>query len=153
MRVFRLSRKKYANSLSGYGAALNGQRWNSKGTELVYTAESRALACSEVAVHLPLALLPVDYHMVEINIPKSVTIEEAKDLPEGWNAIPHRPVSQFIGDDFVLENQAAVLKVPSVVIAGDFNYLLNPAHAHFKRIKIVKAEPFPFDRRLVRTLR
>ncbi|MCA1762446.1 MAG: RES family NAD+ phosphorylase, partial [Flavobacteriales bacterium] len=89
MKVFRLSREKYAHTLSGYGAALHGQRWNSKGTEVVYTAESRALAFSEVAVHISLALLPADYRMVEIDIPNSVSIREIsrKTLPQGWDAI------------------------------------------------------------------
>ena len=41
-----------------------------------------------------------------------------------------------------------VLKVPSVVVPGDFNYLLNPAHAEFYKVKIKSVEPFNFDERL-----
>ncbi|MBI2497892.1 MAG: RES domain-containing protein, partial [Opitutae bacterium] len=40
------------------------------------------------------------------------------------------------------------LRVPSVVVPGEFNYLLNPAHPDFKRVKIGKPEPFSFDPRL-----
>lgn len=69
MRVFRLMREKYGIELSGKGAALSGNRWNSKGTELIYCADSRALAMAEVAVHLPLSILPRDYVMFEIDIP------------------------------------------------------------------------------------
>lgn len=154
MKVFRLSRKKYANTLSGYGAALHGQRWNSKGTEVVYTAESRALAFSEVAVHISLALLPADYHMVEIEIPNSIPIRKfsTKLLPQGWDTIPARPVSQYIGDDFVADKKFAVLRVPSVVVKGDFNYIINPAHPDFKKIKITGSSPFPFDPRVVRKM-
>ncbi|MFN2430921.1 MAG: RES family NAD+ phosphorylase [Cryomorphaceae bacterium] len=154
MKVFRLSREKYAHTLSGYGAALHGQRWNSKGTEVVYTAESRALAFSEVAVHISLALLPADYRMVEIDIPNSVSIREIplKTLPQGWDAIPARPVTQNIGDEFVADNKFAVLRVPSVVVKGDFNYIINPSHRDFKKIKITGSSSFPFDPRLVRTM-
>lgn len=90
MRVFRLSRKKYANDLNGKGAALFGYRWNSKGVEIVYTAESRALAISEVSVHLTLATLPNDYMMVEIEIPDSLTFEkiDVNSLEVGWNSYP-----------------------------------------------------------------
>ena len=76
MIVYRLSREKYKDRLSGYGASLYGQRWNSKGIEVIYTAQSRALANSEVAVHISLGILPKDYHMVEIDIPNSIGICE-----------------------------------------------------------------------------
>jgi len=149
MFVYRLSREKYKDELSGYGASLNGQRWNSKGTEIVYTANNRALANSEVAVHISLGVLPKDYHMVEIEIPSSVKIFEIEnsDLPSGWNYIPCKPVSQIVGDKFILENKYAVLKVPSAVVKGEFNFLLNPRHKDFKKIKITNTEPFPFDPR------
>jgi len=150
MRVYRLSKKKYKDKLSGYGASLNGQRWNSKGTEVIYTADSRALATSEVAVHIPIGILPKDYFMVEIEIPSAIKIKEIKidDLPDGWDAIPSQPNSQKIGDEFVEENKHTVLKVPSVVVKGDFNYILNPKHERFKEIKITSTYSFPFDFRL-----
>lgn len=150
MTVYRLSKKKYKDILSGYGASLNGQRWNSKGTEVIYTADSRALATSEVAVHIPIGILPKDYFMVEIEIPSSVKIKLLmdEDLPDYWNAIPSQPNSQKIGDDFVKENEFAVLKVPSAVVKGDFNYILNPKHKDFKQIKIIDTVSFPFDSRL-----
>ncbi len=152
MRVFRLSKAKYKDQLSGYGASLNGQRWNTKGTEVIYTAQSRALASCEVAVHLPIGLLPKDYFMVEIDIPHTIAIQEIPmdQLPTGWNCIPCMPSSQMIGDNFVSENKFAVLKVPSVIVPGDFNYILNPKHPDFKKITIVETTPFPFDPRQLR---
>ena len=153
MVVFRLSREEYKDELSGFGASLSGQRWNSKGTEVVYTAQTRALANSEVAIHIPLGVLPGDYYMVSILIPDSVEICEVKDkdLPSGWDSIPCQPVSQYVGDDFVKEGKCAVLKVPSVVVKGEFNYILNPRHKSFKLIRIISTEPFPFDPRYIIT--
>ena len=152
MKVYRLSREKYKDELSGYGASLHGQRWNSKGTEVIYTAQTRALANSEVAVHIPMGLLPKDYHMVEIEIPDSLDIQALgeRDLPMGWDLLPHRPESQIIGDQFVRENKYPVLRVPSVVVKGEFNFIINPNHKEFNTIKIVKTEPFPFDPRYFR---
>jgi RES domain-containing protein len=149
MIVFRLSRARYKDELSGYGASLNGQRWNSKGTEVVYTAQTRALANSEVAVHISLGILPSDYHIVEIEIPDSLKIQELKasELPSEWNAIPSNTESQIIGDKFVKLNNLAILKVPSVIVKGEFNFILNPNHIDFKKIKIISTEPFPFDPR------
>ncbi len=143
MFVYRLSKKKYKDELSGYGASLNGQRWNSKGTEVVYTAQTRALANCEVAVHLSLGILPKDYYMVEIEIPNSIIISEINtaNLPTGWNSIPCMPISQIIGDEFAKECKFAVLKVPSAVVKGEFNFILNPKHEDFNKIKIVNTEP------------
>ena len=69
-------------------------------------------------------------------------------MPDGWDAIPSQPNSQKIGDEFVEENKHTVLKVPSVVVKGDFNYILNPKHERFKEIKITSTYSFPFDFRL-----
>ena len=150
MRVFRLIRKKYGIELSGKGAALSGNRWNSKGTELIYCADSRALAMAEVAVHLSLSILPKDYVMVEIDIPSYISIAtlSKKDLPANWSSFPHILDSQQIGDAFVAERKYCVLKVPSAVVPGDFNFLINPYHPDFSAIRIVGQEDFPFDSRL-----
>jgi RES domain-containing protein len=150
MRIFRLSKKKYKDQLSGYGAALHGQRWNSKGIEVIYTAESRALAAYEVSVYLPLQLLPKDYYMIEINVPDSLSIKDIpiKDLPDGWDSLPMQKVSQIVGDTFVENNKHLILKVPSVIVKGDFNYIINPNHKDFKKIKIINSSLFPFDPRL-----
>ena len=69
MEVFRLARKKYPIVLSGKGASISGARWNSKGTEIIYCAQNRALAMAEVLVHLSLATLPNDFVMLTIDIP------------------------------------------------------------------------------------
>ncbi len=150
MFVFRLSRKAYANELSGIGAAKFGNRWNSKGTEIIYTAESRALAMAEVAVHLTLSALPKDYMMIEVEIPKTIKIEvlDASLLKDTWNDFPHTTETQYLGDDFIQRNTHCVLKVPSAVVKGDFNYIINPHHVHFKKISIVSAVAFPFDKRI-----
>lgn len=150
MEVFRLSKKKYAQELSGKGASKSGNRWNSKGTEIIYTAESRALAMSEILVHLSLATFPKDFMMIEILIPDTIKIREIKqqNLPENWNNHPPNMETQKIGDEFIDTRDACILKVPSAVVKGDFNYLINPYHKDFKKIKIVSITDFPFDSRI-----
>ncbi len=150
MIVFRLSKSVYANDLSGRGAEKAGGRWNSKGTAMVYTSESRALCTTEIAVHTPLGILPLDYVIIAIEIPKTMVIQELKnaELPEDWKSLPHSHSTQEIGDTFINEEKFAVIKVPSAVVQGEFNYLLNPAHKDFKKIKVKLIEPFDFDERL-----
>lgn len=150
MHVYRLSRKKYANAFSGLSASGFANRWNSKGTEIIYTSESRALALAEVVVHLSLAYLPSDFIMLEILIPEKVKISEINSniLPKNWNSFPHLTSTQFIGDQFIRESKYGVVKIPSAVVKGDFNFLINPRHPDFKKINITNQERFAVDQRL-----
>lgn len=153
MTVFRVEREKYLDStLKGIGAALtDGFRWNSRNTYLVYTSESRALATLEVSVHLDLSEdFPSDRYYVEIDIPDDLPMLEVslEDLPENWDSLPPGLETQYIGDDFVHDSEAAVLKVPSCIVQKEYNYLINPKHPDAVRIKVVSATPMKFDSRL-----
>jgi len=150
MEAYRLSRKAFASTLSGKGAALKGARWNSIGVELIYTASNRSLAMAEVAVHFSLATLPPDYVMVTLFIPNEIALLKLNisDLPIGWNSFPHPAGTQHIGDKFISDNRYGVLQIPSAVTQGDYNLLINPNHSDFKKIKIVSEENFPFDTRI-----
>ncbi|MGK0412602.1 MAG: RES domain-containing protein [Polaribacter sp.] len=150
MKLFRLSKKKYATVFNGKGAAKSNNRWYSKGTEIIYTAESRALAMAEVVVHLTIATLPKDFVMLTIDVPDEITIRkiDLKDLDENWNAILPNSKTKKIGDLFIDTSEFCVLKVPSAVVKDDFNYLINPYHTQFKKIKIVDVTDFPFDKRM-----
>lgn len=152
MIVFRLSRRKFSNHLSGIGASLYGARWNPKGLEMVYTSESRALALAEIAVHLSFAIIPADYLMVTVYIPDHLTVyqPEMALLPAGWDEFPYNEEPQLFGRDFLLLKEACVMKVPSAVVKGDYNYLINPPHPDFKRIRIIDICDFILDRRLMR---
>ncbi len=148
MNVYRISRRRYAEDLSGTGARMVGGRWNSKGIALLYTAESRALAAMELAVRVDLAYKPKDLVLVTISFPGNTNIEEPGKLPEDWAQFPHRALTRRIGDDFVREEKNLVMKVPSAVVRGDYNYLINPLHPSFKYVRILHNTPFTFDDRL-----
>lgn len=150
MEVFRLAREQFGGELSGKGSSLQGARWNSVGVELVYAASNRSLAMAEVAVHLTLATLPSDFLMMTIFVPDDIDMIriKEKDLPAGWNEFPYRISSQIVGDTFARSNQACLLQVPSAVVQGEHNILINPKHKDFRRIKIVEKVTFPFDKRI-----
>jgi RES domain-containing protein len=150
MQVFRIARRQFANSLSGRGAALHGARWNSPGVEMVYTAGNRSLAMAEVLVHLSLDIIPDDFMMITIDIPDDIAITtiNEQELPEYWNHFPHNQSTQQLGDKFIMDNKFCILKVPSVVTQGDYNFLLNPMHSEFTHVKISEVRNFLFDNRL-----
>jgi len=147
MIVYRLSKKIYAHDLSGKGAEIAGARWNSKGNAMLYTGQSIALCVAEIAVHIPLGILPLDYVLVHIEVPET-EIFELKKLPSDWNAFPYSKETQKFGDKFLKENNYLVMKVSSAAVQGEFNYLLNPKHPDFGKVKVEKTEEFSFDKRL-----
>jgi len=150
MIVYRLAKAKFSHDLSGKGAEKSGGRWNSRGVSMIYTSDSRALCTTEVAVHMPLGLLPADYKIITVEIPDSVKILvlPLSKLSADWKSIPHSGSTQEIGDNFIRQNKVCVMKVPSAVVQGDFNFLFNPNHRDFLQINIKKIEDFAFDSRL-----
>ncbi|WP_116789420.1 RES family NAD+ phosphorylase [Flavobacterium psychrotrophum] len=150
MRIYRLSKAVYANDLSGRGAEKAGGRWNSKGTAMLYGGETRALCTTEIAVHTPLGNIPLDYMLITIELPDTLSIDilEKSNLPADWKALPHAHATQLIGDAFIAAHKFVALKVPSVVVPGEYNYLLNPSHPDFKTVTVISIEPFDFDERL-----
>lgn len=149
MIVYRLSRSSYSYDLSGKGAEIAGGRWNSKGVAMIYSGENIALCMAEVAVHMPLGIVPKDYELIWIEIPDNEIQELTKnELPENWRETLSMYETQEIGNYFVLNSSKMILKVPSMFVQGQFNYLINPHHKNSKKIKIQKVEPFRFDDRL-----
>lgn len=149
MIVFRVCKSKHARDLSGHGAEIAGGRWNSKGTPLVYTSDSRALCTAEIAVRTPLGIVPSDYDLVTIEIPEdSILTLSKEDLPVHWKSFPHNESTRKIGDTFQAEGKFLVLKVPSAVVQDEYNFLINPLHSERAKIKVIQIEPFAFDERL-----
>ncbi len=133
------------------GAEKTGGRWNSKGVAVLYTAASRALAVVEVAVHVPVGIIPIDYYLATIEVPDEEVIEvNLSTLPKNWATNPFTIHTQTVGNNFIRTNNYLVLKVPSASVPGDYNYLINPRHPEFSNVTIKNVEPFVFDVRLFR---
>lgn len=152
MLVYRISREKFAEDLSGTGARLNGGRWNSMGISMLYTSSYRSLCVLEILVHTTHNFVPNDLRLVTIKIPDESAIDEIK-YEAIRNEIDKRGVNaQFytIGDRWIKTSNALVLKVPSIIVPEEFNYLINPFHKDFHKVKIENVKAFDFDKRLVK---
>ena len=133
MKLYRLTQKKFANTpFCPEGAKLYGGRWNSKGTEALYFAESESLCSLEVFVHVNNDPNIVDqYDLYRIEIPDDLIAKLGEeDLPKTWRNIPATEETQEIGDEFLnaLKPRYAALQVPSTVSPRDKNYVVNPNH-------------------------
>ena len=148
--AWRIVKEQHAaTAFSGEGAAKTGGRWNSRGVAVIYTSSTKSLAALESLVHLNPPVL-FKYAAIRITFDDAlVEIVRPKALPPDWRSEPPPPSSKRLGDAWVREARSAVLALPSVIIPGERNFLLNPAHPDFKKIAIGKPQRFAFDPRLL----
>jgi RES domain-containing protein len=148
--IWRLTPLRHAReAFTGEGAASYGGRWNFPDTPLVYCAESRSLAALEVLANIrdPKAHFSLPWVAIPATLSDDL-IEKSDKLPGNWQANPYPLETQRFGAEWVRSRRSVALRVPSAVVLGEFNYLLNPAHPHFSRVKVGRPEPFSFDPRL-----
>ncbi len=149
MRVFRICSKAHA-AFDGEGARLYGGRWNRRGTAVVYASDSLALAALELLVHADADLLPGNLVSVAAEVPDGLRVESvaASDLPRDWRRHPAPETLAERGTAWARAGRTAVLAVPSALVPRERNFLLNPAHPDFKKIRTQTPEPFALDTRL-----
>jgi RES domain-containing protein len=117
---------------------------------VVYTAESRSLASLEMLVHTEDTALLAAVRWVTIPIAIDEEFMEIGDpLPDDWHRLPAPDSTRRFGARWVEQGRSAALRVPSIVVDGEFNYVLNPRHRDFDQLKIGSPSPFSFDLRLI----
>jgi RES domain-containing protein len=150
MKVYRISKCKYIDDLSGAGAAVFPGRWHSKGTYILYTASTPSLALLESVVHIS-NIIVADYCMICLEIPGDKILEIGiEDLPNDWFENPPPDKLKFYGDTFIAETKFLALKLPSAIMPEESNFLLNPHHKDFKLVKKIYTRNIPIDRRLLK---
>jgi RES domain-containing protein len=148
--TWRIAKRKHAKSaFSGEGARLYGGRWNSPGIPVIYTAESQSLAALEILVHLDGPELLDKYLLFPVEIAQTMIQQlELLELPRNWRAEPAPERLRAIGDAWVESKASVALRVPSALVPGEHNFLLNPGHKNFAALKIGEPFSFSFDPRL-----
>ncbi|MBI9070749.1 MAG: RES family NAD+ phosphorylase [Melioribacteraceae bacterium] len=146
MEVFRITHYLYTDLLASGKSA----RWNNRGKFIIYTTGSRALACLENLVHRNGEGLNSLFKILTIEIPNSVKIKSlcTDELYTDWQVFTNSYFTRQIGDEFLSQNKYPILKVPSVIIPEESNYLINPNNIDFRKIKTKSIEDFLFDNRL-----
>ena len=150
MDVWRLTLKKHV-APDGEGARRYGGRWNKPGTPVVYTSGTLSLAALEYLIHVDSDILPDSLVSVKATIPESLAIEtiHPSDLPGDWKEKIIAVNLQERGTSWAKGTRTPVLKVPSVVIEHEWNYVLNPLHPAFRQITWDTGRAFSFDPRLL----
>ena len=141
-----------ADDLTGKGAELTGGRWNRKGTPLLYTSGSRALACLETLVHLAGGTpLPLNRYLVEIAVPQPIWDARTRFDPlaqVGWDAEPPGLISLDWGTQWAQSVHAVLAQVSSIVVPEESNLLVNPRHPDAVQLTARKVRRWTYDRRL-----
>jgi RES domain-containing protein len=149
--AWRLVKEKYAGTaFDGEGARRHGGRWNHPGTAVVYVSGSMSLAALETFVHLGRAASGLKYVTFAVDIPDAVEVTKigVRALPANWRSEPPGDETKQIGTEWADKGETAVLDVPSVIIPGESNLLLNPAHTDFRRLVAALPRAFSFDPRM-----
>jgi RES domain-containing protein len=148
--LWRVTKRAHAaTAFDGKAAARFGGRWNSPGRRAVYASGTKSLALLEILVHLdvgtPLPRLVAFTFDVDDTLVARV---RTADLPRQWRTTHGFAATQPIGDDWLASGSSLALAVPSAIVPEEWNYVLNPLHPAFARLKPGRAVPFLLDPRL-----
>lgn len=147
MRVYRVSKTQYANDLNGTGAKLFGGRWNHVDVPCIYTSASRSLAVLEFSVNVNVDYIPRALSICVFEIDESRVKEiKIKNLPGDWKDLPAPYSAKEFGKK-LLQKGNSILKIPSIIIPDEFNFILNP-YANEESFKLLEVKDFVYDLRI-----
>jgi RES domain-containing protein len=156
MRLWRIEKSIFAQEVrSGNGARIYGGRWNSPGRPAIYCAGSLSLAMLEVLAHVS-----TEEDAGEKRVFFTVDIDDKwmeeiapTDLPRNWRSALNLGPGRRQGDAWLGRGHSVALRVPSALVAGEFNCILNPAHPHYRKATLWSAgKPLRIDSRLFQDL-
>lgn len=149
IQAWRLVKAKHGDAaFTGIGARLAGGRWNHPGTSVVYVSSALSLAVLELFVHLDRrSRTALKLVAIPVRIPDEI-VAGPPPLPRNWREEPPGRSTKDIGTSWVQSGTACALRVPSVIVPREENFMLDPSHPDFSRIGIGGPEPFSLDPRL-----
>jgi RES domain-containing protein len=117
---------------------------------MIYAAGSVSLACLENVVHRSSEGLSGLFKILVIEIPDDLSLDEIRnsDLPEDWADFTNVNITRRLGDKWLMGKTSVALQVPSAIVPQESNYLINPDHDHFSKIRLIETRDFNFDKRI-----
>lgn len=149
MQIYRLSRQPYSRNLKGVGSKLFGGRWNHIGVPCIYAAESRALAILEYAANTETDEIPRNLNLITYEVPeKEFKSFDIYELPGDWQLDPSPQSTKNFGAKLFEEKDCLGVKLPSIIVNKEYNYLINPLSDKLPLLKILDANDYSFDIRI-----
>jgi len=151
MIVYRFTHSLYKEDTSGTGAKLFGGRWNDVGVSALYSSSTISLSLLEVLVNAHTIADLKSLSLMRLEVPSALenSVQKLATLKKNW--YDDFEYTKWIGTQFLRENELLLLECPSAVIQEENNYLINPLHKDFKKIKLLSSDDFQFDERLFKS--
>lgn len=152
MIVYRVVHQLVKELLIGSG---RDSRWSSSGRKVIYTSSSVALACLENLIRRSGLGFSSDFQTIFYEIPSNARIEEVpiQKLVGNWRLRSGYSYCQAMGNMWYDKEDSLILKVPSAIIPGEFNFVIKTTSPEIGTIKIKDVKPFMPDERLENILR
>lgn len=141
-----VSKARAATAFDGEGNYRYGNRWNHQATRVVYLSATTSLAALEVLAHAgsPRHLTP--YVAFRVTFAERL-VHDLADLPDDWRQSPAPTSTKDMGTSWAASTVSAVLRVPSVIVPWEFNYVVSVDHPDFSSLVVADPAPFQFDSR------
>ena len=151
MLIYRIAHKNFTRNLSVSGFS---GRWNSDGKMVLYTSENISLALLENMIYRAGSGFNSDYKIMVIEV-LNEKIEEIniKKLPNNWRELDAYSELQEMGNHWYNQQNNLMLKVPSVILPENFNFIINTIHPEFSKVKLIDVLDYEPDQRLENILK
>lgn len=119
---------------------------------MIYAAQNRSLALLEMVVHRNALMKLRKYKLLTLHLPKdkkSFKSIHLTDLPKDWGSFRGYGMTQNIGAQWYAEQTSLVLKVPSLLVPQEHNFIINTRHPAFDKVTIAHREDYVWDKRLL----
>lgn len=143
MDFWRLYRAAHGPGLDGAGGLYAAGRWHRLGRRVIYFGASPAIVVLEKLAHVDPAALPGD--LLLGHFAGEPSVESAAEPLAASDLLACRAR----GERFLEAGRACALRVPSVVLPEESNFLINALHPEAVKIRLVSERSFFFDERLV----
>lgn len=143
MDLWRLYRAAHGPGLNGAGGLRAAGRWHRIGRRVVYFGATAAIVVLEKLAHVDPDVLPDDLLLGRFaGEPTLESITEPLQVGEV-------AACREWGERFLSARRACALRVPSVILPEESNYLVNAEHPGLAGIRLVAERLFFFDERLM----
>lgn len=141
--MWRLHRRAFGVGMEGNGGLFAAGRWHKQGSRVVYLGSTASIVVLELLVHIDIELIPAD--LVLTRLVGNISVADPEDSVD----IQDIDQTQECGDHFLGKGLACALRVPSVIVPEEFNYMVNALHPQTTKLSVLESRTFSFDPRLI----